>query len=290
MTTPTQDNNIRQRDAEGNEYVLRTYLRNGGHIPIVSCRDFYTEVALGRVPGHRLVHTFGAAELDTTLRPITLGQVYRTPTTPVTLEVLSDNANDTATGSGAQSVWVEGLDSNWQRTQFEVELNGVTPVTLPTALFRLYRWAVYRSGTYAGQSQGSHAGTLTMRVSGAGDLWSVLTTDPFPIGQSEVGIFTVPAGETAFLWSKNVFVDTSKTANVYFFQRPNADDVVPPYSGTMQLFEKEIGVKGGFSLRTQFAKGPYVGPCDLGFMGLVSVGTAEASVEFELMLVEDTYL
>lgn len=251
-------------------------------------REFYLEVAKGNVAKHSLVHKFGAHNITTTLEPITHGGFYRTPTSATALEVVSSSANDTNTaGTGAREVTIIGLDSSWNEVSQTVNLNGTTAVALGTNLIRLYRWYVSVSGTYADQSNGSHAGTLTIQESGGGNVWSTITATPFPTGQSQIGVYTVPTGYTAYLLSKNVFVDTAKTADIYFFQRPNTDDVSSPYSGTMRLFEREVGVQGGFELRTVAPKGPFVGPCDIGFMGIVSAGTGECSVEFELLLIED---
>ncbi len=50
-------------------------------------------------------------------------------------------------------------------------------------------------------------------------------------------------------------------------QRPRADDVTAPYSGVLELVEREIGV----SLKS--AKGPFVGPCDIGFLGVETAAT-----------------
>ena len=101
---------------------------------------------------------------------------------------------------------------------------------MSTNLIRLYRWYVSSSGTYATQSAGSHVGDLTIRASGAGAIWSTIPNTPFPSGQSEVGCYTIPTGYTGYLLTKNIFTDTSKTADIFFFKRENADDVSAPYS------------------------------------------------------------
>lgn len=289
MTTPTQTDNLRLRDAEGNEYQRASVLNGGAHMPINA--DFFTEVAKGNVPGHSLIHKFGAGLLTTDIKPITLSTYFRTPIVGEDLEVLSSDAGDNPAGAGGHRVTIDGLvEGTWVREQEEVVLNGTTPVALTKKFVRVFSWYVSLSGTYATQDVGSHLGTLTLRVAGGGDTWSTISADPFPLGQSEVGLVTIPKGYTGFLYSKNVFVDTTKTANVYFFQRSLADDTIAPYTGTMRLFEKEIGVKGAFGLATAFPKGGFVGPCDIGFMGKVSQGTADCSVEFEILLVEDSYL
>ena len=252
----------------------------------------YLAIAKGEVEGHSLVHKFGAGLLTTSLEPITQDKTYPTPIAAVSLEVLSDNAADNSAGIGAREVTIAGLDANWDHIAQTVTMDGLTPVVLEFDMIRVYRWAVSTedgSGSYGSETVGSHQGELTLRVAGGGAVWSTLTTDPFPVGQSQIGVYTIPNGFTGFLLSKNIFVDTSKAADIYFFQRPYANTVVAPFSA-MRLFQREVGVTGGFDLKSLAPKGPLVGPCDVGFMGKISVGTAECSVEFELVVIENKYV
>lgn len=250
-------------------------------------REFYQRVSEGLEPGYSLIHKFGAGDITTTFLPITFDNTYKTPTTATALEFLSDSGDDTSGGSGAREITIIGLNDSWEEVTQILVTDGATPVALATDLTRLYRWYVSQSGTYATELAGSHAGTMTIRVSGGGATWGTIGISPFPAGQSQIGVYSIPTGKTGYLLSKNVFTDTNKTADIYFFQRPLIDDVSSPFTGTMRLVEREVGVQGGYSLVTVAPKGPFVGPCDLGFMGKVSSGTAEVSVEFELLIIDN---
>ncbi|MCK4500814.1 hypothetical protein KAU11_09965, partial [Candidatus Babeliales bacterium] len=208
--------------------------------------DYLLDVARGNVPGQEIIHKFGAGSVGTSLVPITQSGVYNTPTAVVSLEVVSDDVNDTSAGTGAQEVTLTIINASWERVDIVVELNGTTPVALGTDTFRLDRWSVTRSGTYATSAAGSHTGSLTVQVAGAGAVWSTIPSTPFPMAQSQIGAFTVPAGKKAYLVGKLVFTDTSKTADIYMFKRENADDVATPFSGIMKITEREVGVSGGF--------------------------------------------
>jgi len=249
--------------------------------------DFYTEVAKGNVIGHSLVHKFGTALLTTTPAVISQTGAYQVPMAAVTLEFVSSDANDTVAGSGAQEVTVMGLDLNWNEVTTTVETDGVTAVIIDTDFIRIFRWFVSRSGTYASSSISSHAGVLTLQVSGGGTVWDTIPIVPFPIGQSVIGAYTIPKGKAGYLLSKQIFVDSTKTADIYFFQRAHADDVTPPYSGVRRIVEREVGIAGTLTMDFRSPKGPFVGPCDVGFIGSVSVSDADASAEFELLLVDD---
>ena len=251
--------------------------------------DYYLEVKKGNVPGSSIVHKFGAANLTTTIAPICRASVYQTPTANVALEFVSSDANDTSTGTGAREIQITGLQNVggvWSEVVQTIATNGLVAVPLPTSLIRVYTWKATKSGTYASSTTGSHIGTLTLRAAGGGATWAQIIPTPFPMDRSQIGAYTVPAGKTAYLLSKHIFVDTTKVADIYFFERPFANIVSAPYSA-MSLIQREVGVQGGIALDTKAPKGPFVGPCDIGFMGVVSVGTSECSVEFELLLEDD---
>ena len=253
----------------------------------IGSTEFYLNVAKGLVPGHSLVHKFGAGAVTTTLAPVSNLTKYETPTTAQALEVVSDSASDAVGGGGATKVTILGLDSSWNEVEQTITLTGTTPAALTTNLIRLYRWYVSESEAYATATTGSHVGNLTIQLSGGGTTWDTMTITPFATGQSQIGAYTIPTGYTGYLLAKTVFTDSSKTADVYFFQRPNADDVATPYSGAMRLVEREVGVSGGFKADFISPKSGIVGPADVGFMANVSSGTAEISVEFELLLVQN---
>jgi hypothetical protein len=249
--------------------------------------EFYLNVARGHVAGHSIVHKFGAGAVGTTLAPISIGvNDYPTPVTPVSMEFLSSDANDTSAGTGAQTITIVGSDADFNEKTATYSTNGVTPVPIGD-WYRIYRVFVATSGSYATSTVGSHAGTLTVRVAGAGATWVSLPILPFPIGQSQIGAYTVPAGKTAYLLSKTIFVDSVKVADVFFFKRDNANDTTTPFAGVMRLVERELGVVGGFSVIFKTPKGPFVGPCDVGFMAKVGTGTADVSVEFELIIIDN---
>lgn len=249
-------------------------------------KDFYAEVAKGLIPGQALIHKFGHGIATTTLSPIGTAMTYKTPTAATALEFVSSDANDTAAGTGAQQITIIGLDANWAEVSQTIETNGTTAVALSTNLIRLYRWYVSRSGAYASTAGGSHVGTLTIREAGAGATWTQIGLyGAFGLGQSEIACYTVPLGKTAYLLSKKYSIQNGKVVDIFFFQRPLANDVTTPFTGTMRIVEREVDVAGDILLKTISPKGPFVGPCDLGVMAKISAGTGEVSVDFELLLV-----
>lgn len=245
-------------------------------------------IAKGSYPGHSVIHKFGSALVTTTLAPITRSGFYRTPTALTALEVVAGSDNDTANGSGAREVTLTGLGAGWVEVSQSVATSGTSAAAVPTSLLRLYRWYVSASGTYATQSAGSHASALTVREAGGGQTWSTIDlVGGLGRGQSLIGAFTVPSGKTAWLTALSATVDTSKTVSLFFFQRPAASDVAAPYSGAMRVIRQAYGLSSDWAAVITIPDGPFVGPCDLGVLGQVSLTSAEVAVDFELILVDN---
>jgi hypothetical protein len=259
-----------------------------GHRAIQKSSDFLIEVAKGKVPGHSIVHKFGHAEVGTTMTPICHGGIYPTPTAEVSLEVLSDDPLDTFLGTGARTIFFEGLALDGSIVTQSVEMNGTTAVPLPTDLFRLYRWFVETSGTYATTAVGSHAGAITVRVAGGGATWSALDLTPFPHGQSEIGWYTVPLGHRAYVFLQEINVDTTKTADLVFVRREGANIVVAPFS-PMRVVAQYVGIAGSNPSDSNAPQNSFEAFSDIGYMGKVASSTASVSVAYEILLVEDGF-
>jgi len=160
--------------------------------------DFFLEVAKGNVVGHSFNTKFGRnPDIDVGPEDIWnsggtyTGQPLHSASAE-TVEVFSSDAADTSVGTGARTVLITGLDSNWDEISETITLNGVTGVTSANSYHRLYRIKVLTAGSGAG-----NAGTLTCRhTTTTANIFAVL-----PVGQNQTTIaaFTVPAGYTAII-------------------------------------------------------------------------------------------
>jgi len=254
--------------------------------PIAPYADYFLEVQRGNYAGKSTVHKFGgSASVVATLIPVTITGTYNTPTAAVALEFISSSGNDSSGGSGARQITVQGIQSaaTWVESTQTFSTNGVTPVAIGSWL-RIYRWYVSQSGTYATALVGSHAGTLTIRVAGGGATWTQIPVTPFSVSQSQMAVYTIAKGKTGFFRSADVYVDSGKTLNVLAFQRPNADVVAAPFSA-MRLINQWVGVKGEMHYSPRYPNGPFVGPCDFGFMAKGTAVAADITIDFELDLV-----
>ena len=109
-----------------------------------------------------------------------------------TVDVSSDDAADTAAGTGARSVEIQGLDENWEPQTETITLAGATLVTSVGTFRRVYRVKVQTAGSGA-----TNAGTITCHhtTTTANVFAAVQPTT----GQSRNGVFTVPVGRVAIM-------------------------------------------------------------------------------------------
>ena len=247
--------------------------------------NFWLNATQGLITKYSVEHVFGTSEsVGTTFVPIARGNVYSTLTTAQSLEILSSSANDTLAGTGARTITIRGLNSSWVEVEQTVSMAGTTPVVLGTNLIRAYDMYVTTSGSYATQTTPSHSGTITLRIAGGGATWLQIYSTDFPRGQSQCGVRTIALGKSAVAYYHYGAVDSNKSADIIFFSRDNADIITAPYGG-MKSGPEFVGVSGFIPLIDVAApEGPFVGPCDIGFMGKFPAGTGSISVEFELII------
>jgi hypothetical protein len=261
-----------------------------GHLPVTRRNaDFLIEVVKGNIPGHSLIHVFGKAIVGTTFVPVASSLKYPMPTAAVTLEVVSDDPNDTALGTGARSITIQGLDDNWEEITQTVPTNGITPVPFPIKMRRVYLWWVETSGTYAISTVGSHAGTITIQTSPGAVLWFNGTTDPYPKGQSEIAGYTVPLGVRGYIFVHSIVADSTKSVDVMLLQRQNADIVTAPFP-PMRAIKDFVGVSSNpVGADPTAPLNSFTPKTDLVFMAKVTNGTASVSVEYELLQIEEGF-
>lgn len=117
-----------------------------------------------------------------------LGGVYSFLTVATALEILSSDVTDTAAGTGARTVLINGLDGNYDEVAQTVTMNGTTPVAIPTPLLRINSIIIMSAG-----SGEVNAGNISVRTV-VGSL--VKAYMPLGVGISRSAIYTVPNGYT----------------------------------------------------------------------------------------------
>lgn len=145
------------------------------------------------------------------------------------MTVSSSSTDDVSAGpgTGAHTVRVVGLDTNWQEVVQDVTMTGQTAVNLPTSLRRVYRAYVLTAGT-GGVNAGNiwvGSGTVTTGVP-ANKYAGILANN----GQTLMAVYTTPdkdqagnsyAGARVLKWYASLGGVTSSFATIALQTREN---------------------------------------------------------------------
>ena len=176
---------------------------------ILEGTPFDLQVSRGDVFGHEALFKFGFnSDVNGAEETIwTQGGNYPWPTAAFTAYIVSDAAADTSAGTGARTVTVQGLDENYVFQSVDVTLNGTTEVQIGDAngWLRVFRAFVLTAG-----SAGTAAGTILIQTTGGGTVYANLSNG----NQTQMAVYTVPAGKTLFLDDIN-FTASISLANNY---------------------------------------------------------------------------
>lgn len=115
------------------------------------------------------------------------------PSSAVTCEIFSSDAQDSFGGARAERVRVFGLDANFNEIEEDIDLNGTSPVSLVRQYRRIYRARVIQGALImAGQDQyWLNAGDIVIRETATAVVGAVILTN---FGQTTQSNYTVPAG------------------------------------------------------------------------------------------------
>lgn len=165
--------------------------------------NFIQEVSKGNIPGHSIVHVIGRnPSVGTAFEDIwDAGGTFTYATSGEQWEVVSTSTNDSAAGTGARTMIIEYLDSNYTEQSETITLNGTTAVsTIATNMFRMVKARVNTAG-----STFENQGELILRVVGGGSRRGGILRDTFVandangLNASQDAHYTVPAGKTVYL-------------------------------------------------------------------------------------------
>jgi len=260
------------------------------YTPAQQLKDFGSELTLGNIPGKSAVHKFGAIigiTSSTVYKPVTLGEVYQTPQVSgaTTLRVKAGNANDTAAGSGAREVTLQGLDETGAFIEVAVATAGASASTATTETFlRLFRAWVSASGTYATATAGSHAADIVIENGAGGTDWATLDSTAFPKAQTQIAVYSVPLGKQAVVNDYKITTGGNKPVDFIFFQRQNILETAAPYTAMRMILEL-TQVDTEFSPEFNIPLGPFPALTDIGWMAKGAT-TPDVTVDFEIELTD----
>ncbi len=159
---------------------------------------FELQVSRGQIQGHRNVTVFGFnPDVDATQVSVwPLPSLITFPSAALQMTVSSTSANDTAAGTGARTVVVQGLDANYNEVTETVTLNGQTPVTMTASLLRVNYAFVGTAGSGNSAAGDIYIGTGTVTAGVPATSYDIIK---FDYNNTTTGSYTVPAGYTAYV-------------------------------------------------------------------------------------------
>jgi hypothetical protein len=173
----------------------------------------------GGVTGTRGIHLAGVvdgagATFETVWPP---GGTYVFPTSAnaAPVQVAAGDAADDVGGTGAITVYVEGLDASGDEVVEVIETNGIAAGTPSNASF----WRLNRVFVSSVGPAGYNVGDINIVSTGAGT--PTLAVIQAEYGAAEQLIYTVPAGYTGFITQAYVTTDSNE-ADVELFARSHA--------------------------------------------------------------------
>ena len=187
------------------------------------------------------------------------------------------NVNDDTAGTGARSIRIEGLDENWNSATEDLVTAGASASSATTTTFiRVFRAYVMNSGTY----NSNNAGDIVIETTAGTVVAAIEAAD----GQTQICVYSVPAGKKAFIRRLGVSVESSKPTTVKFFQHQNADDVSAPFTGTRLVFAF-AGLAGVASENFEAYIGPFPAKTDIWARATGPTGGAAISATMDIVLV-----
>jgi hypothetical protein len=159
---------------------------------------FELQVSRGQVAWHRPVIVFGFnGDVDASTETIWPGGGILTyPSAAIQMKVSSSNANDTAAGTGARTVYIGGLDANHNEISETVTLSGQTAVTTTKSYLHINEAYVTSAGSGNSAAGSIYIGTGVVTAGVPATVYDIIA---FDYNRRVTGSYTIPAGYTGYL-------------------------------------------------------------------------------------------
>ena len=239
-------------------------------------------IAAGLVDGYSNIHKFGRNP-NVGGAPETIwqnGGVYSYLSAASTVYVSAvDATNDNPTGTGARTVTVQGLDTNYNVVEETLSVNNTEG---SVEFLRVFRAFVATAGSILTNDD------IIKISTGAGGTGTLLATigiigtgTTFGLGQTQLALYTIPAGKTGYLTNWQVGGGTyndSITATLLARELDGAD--VPFRSRDI------MDVPGGFHTRNYNVPYRFPEKTDIEVRAIASTGSVVSS-SFDIILVDN---
>ncbi len=250
-------------------------------------RDFYFESAFGNLKNEdSAAFIVGRNDIvGTSFVPLSNGAlcVHKMPSEATKLRVKAGNVNDSAAGSGARSILLNGIGAGGEQLQEVLITNGTSAG--PDSQFeyiRLSTFDVLDSGTYLRPvSANSHAGDITIENAAGTEDWGIIDSTDYPRGVSESGCITAPAGVAIAITDIYYSVDRAKVSDITILERSDILTETAPFASARSVFY----LNGLISQGSLQLKAPIFVPSlsDVIILGKIDSGTAAITVGLGLI-------
>jgi hypothetical protein len=263
-------------------------MANGGKVSSVSQRGlvepFDLQVARGQISYHKAFCQFGInSDVQQSTETVWVGSTaYTFPAAAATLTVSSSSTDDASpSGTGAQTVLIQGLDANYNAISEVVALNGQTAVNTTKSYLRVNKMIVLTAGS-GGTSVGSiYAGTGTV-TSGVPAV--TVNRTGITSNESESAFYTVPVGYTAFItrWTMSSGNSTANASTRFTLR-------IRPIGGVFGIKAfYSIPGNGIYECEAAYPL-PVPEKSDLEVTAIASAGTSVTSTQLQIVLIQNEY-
>jgi len=207
---------------------------------------FDLQVARNQITGHDHLDLFGysTAVGSAAFGPLwegltSSGGNYPFPATAGTISVVSDSASDSAV-----TVVISGLDANFLPVTATVALNGTTPVVTTQSFLRINKVTTI-VGNAVGNVTFTRGATVIAKINAG-------------LGQTQMSVYTVPAGYTLYLTYFQADGNTTTTSGAYMNTRlrtilnPSGVVLISAQSTYLTNFQVPYGVPVQINEKTDF--------------------------------------
>ena len=159
---------------------------------------FGLQVSRGQIQGHTAVIVFGYnPDVDTAEESVWPdGGTVPHPTVASVLKVSSSSANDTSAGTGARTVYIEGLNGDYAVVSETITLNGQTAVNTVNSYLYVNSFYVVTAGSGGANAGDINVGTGVVTAGVPAVLYDIIATG---YNSRTTGHYCVPAGYTAYM-------------------------------------------------------------------------------------------
>lgn len=247
------------------------------------------QIKRGEVPGYtyRRRHAF-TPEASTvyyaTVWVFNPPTTYRFLSSAQVLQVSSSSVNDTGAGVGARTVFVDGLDANYNFASETVTLNGQTAVNTVNSYLRVNHISVFEFGALMHNDGSIYVGSGIVSGGVNDNPQAIIRAK---LVYSETGVITVPLGYTMIMYGNDYVIGTGKQASVRVVTRNTADAPFREASRVDLLGDRVDldSLNTGLDNTTLF----FPEKADVIIQAIAETGKTAVSVDSNIILVDNKY-